>query len=190
MSKTVLRPEEQIFRKIYVVRDQKILLDADLAVLYGVETKRLKESVKRNIDRFPHDFMFELSLEEWSSLRSQFATLDDEQKAEGLQPKSGRGKHTKYLPMAFTEQGVAMLSSVLKSKRAVDVNIQIMRVFVKMRRMVNSYHDLVAKIEKLEESDLQQNDHIKNIYDVIKELLEPAIKDQRPIGFRTSRDKE
>lgn len=189
MSKTVLRPEEQIFRKIYVVRDQKILLDADLAELYGVETKRLKESVKRNRDRFPSDFMFELSAEEWNSLRPQIATLNDHEPGDE-HSQAKRGKHSKYLPMVFTEQGVAMLSSVLKSKRAVDVNIQIMRVFVKMRRMISSYHDLVTKIEKLEESDLQQNEHIKNIYDVIKELLEPAVKDQRPIGFRTSRDKE
>jgi hypothetical protein len=88
------------------------------------------------------------------------------------------------------EQGVAMLSSVLKSKRAIDVNIQIMRVFVQMRQMINSYHDLVTKIEKLEASDMQQNEHIRNIYDVIKELLESVVKDQRSIGFRTSRDKE
>ncbi len=189
MSKTVLRPEEQIFRKIYVVRDQKILLDADLAELYGVPTKALKQAVKRNADRFPDDFMFELSAEEWNSLRSQFVTLNDYEFG-NEHSQSKRGKHSKYLPMAFTEQGVAMLSSVLKSKRAVDVNIQIMRVFVKMRQMINSYHDLVTKIEKLEASDLQQNEDIRNIYDVIKELLEPAVKHQRPIGFRTSRDKE
>jgi len=107
---------------IYVIRDQKVLLDSDLAELYGVTSKRMNEQVKRNIRRFPPDFMFQLTAEEYDSLRSQFATLE-----------TGRGKHRKYRPHVFTENGVAMLSSVLTSDRAIDVNISIMRTFAKLR---------------------------------------------------------
>jgi hypothetical protein len=176
MNKTTTLPEETLFKKIHLIRDQKVLFDVDLAELYGVETKRLKEAVKRNSDRFPEDFMFILSAKEFENLRSQFAT-------------SGWGG-TRYPPMAFTEQGVAMLSSVLNSPRAIAINIQIMRVFVKMRQMIFSYKDLLEKIEKLEASDLEQNKHIRNIYNLIKELLEPAVKKQRPIGFRIKSTKD
>lgn len=112
---SILTTPDFIATKILFLRGEKVLLDADLALLYGVETKRLKEAVKRNIDRFPEDFMFELSKEEWESLRSQFATL-----------KGGRGQHSKYPPFAFTEQGVAMLSGIFNSPRAVETNIAIM----------------------------------------------------------------
>src|SRR5687768_5455797 len=134
MNKTIALPEESLFKKIYVIRGQKVLLDIDLAELYGVETKRLKEAVKRNLDRFPEDFMFVLTSKEFTNLRSQIAT------------SSWGG--TRYPPMAFTEQGIAMLSSVLNSPRAIAINIQIMRVFVKMRQMITSYKDLLEKIEK------------------------------------------
>ena len=178
MPKTSLLPEERIFKKIIIVRDQKILLDNDLAELYGVSTKVLKQAVRRNIDRFPEDFLFELTKTETKSLRSQFVTLEN-----------GRGKYSKYLPFAFTEQGVAMLSSVLNSPQAIAVNIQIMRMFVKMRQLITSYKSLLDKIEKLEASDSEKNKHIKNIYSVIKELLEPSIKSKRPIGFKISKSK-
>jgi hypothetical protein len=176
MNKTTTLPEKTLFKKIHLIRDQKVLFDVDLAELYGVETKRLKEAVKRNSDRFPEDFMFILSVKEFENLRSQIAT------------SSWGG--TRYPPMAFTEQGVAMLSSVLNSPRAIAINIQIMRVFVKMRQMIISYKDLLEKIEKLEASDLEQNKHIRNIYNLIKELLEPAVKKQRPIGFRIKSTKD
>jgi len=116
-----------IVTKILILREEKVLLDVDLAMLYGVETKRLKEAVRRNIDRFPKDFMFELSKNEWDSLRSQIASL-----------KKGRGTHSKYLPFAFTEQGVAMLSGILNSRRAIETNIAIMRTFVALRRWMQS----------------------------------------------------
>jgi hypothetical protein len=178
MKKNSLLPEERILRKIIILRDQKVILDSDLAELYGVPTKVLKQAVRRNMDRFPKDFLFELNESETRSLRSQIVTLE-----------TGRGKYSKYRAFAFTEQGVAMLSSVLNSPTAVSVNIQIMRVFVRMRQLVTSYKTLLEKIEKLEASDNDKNKHIRNIYGIIKELLEPAIKTRRPIGFKTSKSK-
>ena len=185
MSKLSPMPEELIFRKIYVIRDQKVLLDADLAELYGVETRRLKESVRRNIERFPEDFMFELTPFEWKALRIRSESAKTNLRSQ-IATSSWGG--SRYPPMAFTEQGVAMLSSVLKSKNAIAVNIQIMRIFVRMRQLITSYKDLLKKIEKLEASDEEQNKHLKNIYSLIKELLEPAVKNRRPIGFKTHRD--
>ena len=129
---TDLIPVESITDKISLIRGHKVMLDRDLAELYGVETKRLKEQVRRNISRFPEDFMFELSEGEEALLRSQIATLE------------GKGKHSKYLSMAFAEQGVAMLSSVLNSKRAIDVNIAIMRAFVKMREILATNKEFSA----------------------------------------------
>lgn len=154
------------------------MLDKDLAELYGVETKRLKEQVRRNIDRFPDDFMFELTLEEWDALRSQIATL-----------KPGRGQYSKFRPFVFTEQGVAMLSSVLNSKRAIEVNIRIMRIFVKMRQMISGYKELSDKIKELEAMHVDSSTHIARIYQIITELLEPAIKKRNPIGFRIGKGK-
>ncbi len=153
------------------------MVDFDLASLYEVETKILKQAVRRNIDRFPSDFMFRLTNAEWNSLRSQFVTLEN-----------GRGKHSKYLPFAFTEQGVAMLSSVLNSNRAVAVNIQIMRLFVKMRQLIAGYSDLLKKIEKIEKDQMGSNQDIVSIYKIIKELLEPSIKDRPPIGFKIKKE--
>ena len=162
--------EEFIADKIYKIRGLKVLLDAGLAALYGVETKILKRQVRRNIERFPEDFMFELTKEEFENLRCQFGT------------SSWGG--TRYMPMAFTEQGVAMLSSVLGSPTAVQVNIQIMRVFVKMRNLITRYEELLEKVEALEATALDQNEHIIKIYEVIKELVEPAYKNRQPIGYR------
>ncbi|MFH0773904.1 MAG: ORF6N domain-containing protein [bacterium] len=160
-----LIPIERIDVKILLIREQKVMLDRDLAELYGVETKMLKRAVKRNINRFPEDFMFELTKEESQSLRFHFGTL-----------KLKRGEHSKYLPYAFTEQGVAMLSSVLNSERAILVNIQIMRAFTRLRRILASHEDLRKKIE---EHDTQ----IKILFDAIKSLLAPPTKEQKKIGF-------
>ena len=132
---------EVIENKIFLIRGKKVMLDYDLALLYGVEVKQLKRAVKRNVERFPQDFMFALAKAEYKSLRCQIGTLD-------------RGKHSKYLPYAFTEQGVAMLSSVLNSKRAIRVNIQIMRIFTKLRDMLIAHKDLRLKIEEMEQNTI------------------------------------
>lgn len=163
--------EEQVLQLIYKIRNQKVMLDSDLAEMYGVETKRLNEQVKRNSDRFPSDFMFQLSEEEWTNLKSQFAT------------SSWGGR--RIAPYAFTEQGVAMLSSVLNSARAIQVNISIIRVFVKVREWALNYSDLQEKIRELQESESNQNQHINHIYQMIEELVNPALKDRRVVGFKS-----
>ena len=139
MARHVSLVPEAIERRILLIRGQKVLLDTHLAQLYGVTTKRLNEQIRRNLRRFPADFMFQLTKEEDEALRSHFATLD-----------KGRGKHRKYLPYVFTEQGVAMLSSVLNSERAVMVNIEIMRAFVRLREILSTHKDLARKLEELE----------------------------------------
>ena len=138
-SRELKLKEEAISEKIYFLRGEKILLDRDLALLYGVETKVLKQAVRRNRKRFPEDFLYVLNRKEHDFLRSQFVTLE-----------RGKGKHSKYLPFAFTEQGVAMLSSVLNSDRAIEVNIAIMRTFVKMRSLIYSNLELKEKLKELE----------------------------------------
>lgn len=178
--------QERISRAIHVVRNQKTMLDSDLAEMYGVETKVLNQAVKRNLARFPEDFMFQLSAEVWEelrmtmekqneqdALRSQFVTLED-----------GRGRHRKYLPYVFTEQGVAMLSSVLKSPTAIQVNISIMRVFVKMRQWAANYEGLVKRIEELSQNQSEHNEHIRNIYQIIEELIRPGYSERNRIGFK------
>lgn len=171
---SILTTTDFIATKILFLRDEKVLLDADLALLYGVETRRLKEAVKRNIDRFPDDFMFELSKEEWESLRSQFATL-----------KGGRGKHSKYPPFAFTEQGVAMLSGILNSPRAVETNIAIMRTFVALRKLMETNKDLAAKIRQLER---KYDQRFKLVFDAIQKLIKQE-KEAQPIGFKIGKTK-
>jgi len=151
----IIVPMERIASKIYFIRGIKVMLDRDLAELYDVETKALKQAVRRNIDRFPEDFMFELSKEEFKNLRSQIVT------------SSWGG--LRYLPMAFSEQGVAMLSSVLKSNRAIHVNIQIMRAFTKLREMLSTHEDLKKKIEDMKKKYDQQ---FQIVFDAIKQLLE------------------
>lgn len=152
------------------------MLDTDLAVLYGVETKVLKQQVRRNAERFPEDLMFELTKEEFDGLRSQIVT-------------SKRGG-TRYLPMAFTEQGVAMLSGILNSSKAVHVNIKIMRVFVRMRQLIATSNELLKRIEKLEESGNEQNKQITRIYQIIKQMIEPTYKNRKPLGFRQNKNKK
>ena len=146
------------------------MLDADLAVLYGVSVKRLNEQVRRNIRRFPEDFMFCLSLSEYGCLRSHFATLE-----------KGRGKHRKYLPLVFTEQGVAMLSSVLNSERAIQANIWIMRAFLKLRGMLSGHADLRRRLDALEKKcDVR----FRTIFDAIRRLMAPPKDPPREIGFK------
>jgi hypothetical protein len=166
---TSLIPVERIERSILLIRGQKVMLDSDLAELYEVETKRLVEAVKRNIDRFPEDFMFQLTKEEYDILRSQSAT-------------STQWGGRRYPPYAFTEQGVAMLSSVLRSPRAVQVNIEIVRAFVRLRQLIGSHEQLARKLEALERKYDQQ---FKVVFDVIRELMAPSEpKRSRRIGFR------
>jgi len=168
-------PVESILSKILFVRSEKVLLDKDLAELYGVETKQLKRAVRRNINRFPKDFMFQLTGREFDSLRSQFGT------------SSWGG--TRYLPMAFTEQGVAMLSTVLNSERAIAVNIAIMRAFVHLRKMMTSQRELARKLSELEEH-LQDHDHqIEAIFDAIRQLMSPPEKSRKRIGFEVKEPK-
>jgi hypothetical protein len=146
------------------------MLDADLAALYGVETRVLVQAVKRNIERFPDDFMLQLNREEVDSLRSQIVTL-----------KKGRGQHSKYLPYAFTEQGVAMLSSVLRSRRAIQVNIEIMRAFIRLRQMLASHVELARKLDALEK---KYDAQFKQVFEAIRQLMIPPEPKRRPIGFR------
>lgn len=166
--------EEKISTAIFVIRGQKVLLDNDIANLYGVETKVLNQAVKRNIDRFPSDFMFQLTLDEWKNLKSQFVTSKNINSSWG-------GRRT--APYSFTEQGVAMLSSVLKSEQAIKINISIMRVFVKIREFAVNYKKLLNKIEELQKTDKEQDKHIANIYRIIEELVKPEIKKKYNIGF-------
>jgi ORF6N domain len=140
---------ESIERRILLVRGQKVMLDADLADLYGVETKALNRAVRRNIERFPEDFMFQLTADEFEGLRFHFGTSN--LRSHFVTSKEGRGG-CRYLPLAFTEQGVAMLSSVLRSKRAVEVNIAIMRAFVKLREMLASNHQLARRLDQMEKN--------------------------------------
>ena len=173
MSDSIV-PAELIENKIYLIRNKKVMLDSDLAKLYDVETKALNQSVKRNIERFPEDFMFQLNKEEAAKVsRSQIVTLK-------------RGYNIKYLPHAFTENGVAMLSSVLKSERAVQVNIQIMRTFTKIREMLISHKDLKHKIEEMEK---KYDSQFKIVFNAIKELMSPPEKQVRKIGFKIEKEK-
>ncbi len=165
-------PVEVIEKKILLVRGEKVMLDSDLAGLYGVETFNLNKAVKRNIDRFPEDFMFQLSKEETESLRFQI----------GMSKATGRADRP-YLPYVFTEQGVAMLSSVLNSDRAVKVNIEIMRAFVKLRQMLASNAELSRKLADLEK---KYDAQFKVVFDAIRQLMTPPAPKKKPIGFRAS----
>jgi len=184
-KKLIIKPvtEEVLFHKIYEIRGHKIMLDSDLAQMYGVETKVLKQAVKRNIERFPDDFMFVLTAKEKNFIKTYI--IDNENNTDlRSQIVTSSAGGARYQPFAFTEQGIAMLSSILNSKQAIEVNIHIMRIFVKMRQMAFSYADLLKRIENLEESEMEQNDSIREIYNYIKELLEPALKDRKPVGYK------
>jgi hypothetical protein len=170
-DKKALVPEEVIVRKILFVRGEKVLLDRDLAELYGAETRVLKQAVRRNRKRFPKDFMFELTKQEFKDWRSQFVISNSDKM--GL----------RYRPMAFTEQGVAMLSSVLNSDRAIEVNIAIMRAFVQLRKMIASNKDLAQKLKELEKRLEKHDEDIKLIFEAIRELMTPPDTPPKKIGF-------
>ena len=182
-----LIPAEIIESKILLLRGKKVILDRDLASLYGVETKQLKRAVKRNNDRFPPDFMFQVNSKELCFLRCHFGTLEDGQ----IMDK--RGKHSKYLPYAFTEQGVAMLSSVLNSKKAILVNIQIMRTFTKLRKIILTHKDLQIKIERIIQQQEKQAGKMKD-YDqqitVIFEAIKQLIQNDEIINKRLTYEEE
>lgn len=174
MNESITVPDEIISSKIYFIRQQKVMLDNDLAELYNVETKQLKRQVRRNIERFPEDFMFELTQNENEILRSQFGTLK-------------RGEHSKYLPMAFTEQGVAMLSSVLNSEKAISVNIQIIRIFTRIRQMLSDNTELRLGIEELRKKTDNNTKNIEVVFQYLDELLDKK-ENEKPrtlIGYKT-----
>jgi phage regulator Rha-like protein len=168
MGKEDLVPQEIIESKIFLIRGKKVMLDRDLASLYGVETKALKQTVKRNPKRFPDDFMFELNQEEFKNWRSQFVTSKADKM--GL----------RYPPFAFTENGVAMLSSVLNSERAIQVNIQIMRTFTRLREILGTHVELRRKIEQLEK---KYDGQFKIVFDALRALVASPVKPKRKIGF-------
>lgn len=162
---------ELITNKIHFIRNQKVMLDYDLALLYEIETRVLKQAVRRNIIRFPDDFMFELTEDEYKSLRSQIVTLE-----------KGRGKHSKYLPFAFTEQGIAMLSSILNSEKAIKINIAIMRTFVLLRNSILSLEEISKKVEDIE-------NQLPDIYKILNFLMDKnqqntTTKDRPKIGYK------
>lgn len=163
-------PEEIIANKIYLIREKKVMLDSDLAELYGVETRRLNEQVKRNIGRFPEDFMFQLTQEEWSNLKSQFATSS----------WGGRRK----APSVFTEHGVLMLSSVLNSERAIAVNIKIMRVYTKIKEMLLTHKDLLLRMEEIEKKVSNQDEQIMTIFKYVKKFVMEESMPRPKIGYK------
>ncbi len=171
----ILIPNEVIMNKIYLIRGKKVMFDRDLAELYEVETKQLKRAVKRNIKRFPEDFMFELTLEEFSDLRSQFGT------------SSWGG--ARYVPMAFTEHGVISLASILNSERAIQVNVQIVRIFIKMREMLASHKEILHKLDKIEHKMAEHDNQILVFFEYLKQLeqtrqQELEQKNRKPIGYK------
>ena len=170
-SMTQLISQEAITNKILLLRGKKAMLDRDLAKLYGVTTGNLNKAVKRNIERFPEDFMFQLTKDEEESLRFRFGSFK-------------RGQHTKYLSRVFTEQGVAMLSSVLRSKRAIQVNIAIMRVFVRLKEIISTHKELAYKLNELERKIEKHDEEIHGIFEAIRQLMAPPPEEKRRIaGF-------
>jgi hypothetical protein len=181
----VIIPSERVISKIFLIRGKKVMLDRDLAILYGVTAGVLNQAVKRNIKRFPDDFMFRLNKNEaevWQSeiinpsLESQFVTLNSRSQVVILK----RGQNIKYAPSAFTEQGVAMLSSVLRSERAIQVNIQIMRTFTNLREMLTTNKELREKIEKLEK---KYDQNFRIIFETIQSFIKEKVKPKNKIGF-------
>lgn len=173
MADQSLLSEETISNKIYFIRGQKVMLDSDLASLYDVETKRLNEQVKRNLSRFPEDFMFQLTENEYNSSRSQIATL-----------KNGRGSNLKYLPYAFTEHGILMLSSVLKSDKAIQTNIQIMRIFTKVRQMLLDTTEIKVDILQIQKKLENHDKNIELVFSYLDELTEKKENERIKIGYK------
>jgi len=173
MSQELIISEEFIMSKILLIRDQKVMIDSDLARLYGVETKQLKRQVRRNFDRFPADFMFELTKSEFEILRSQFGTIK-------------QGEHSKYLPMVFTEQGVAMLSSVLNSPAAIKVNIEIIRVFTKIRKVLTESLNVKLEIEEIKKKLVNHDKNIELVFNYLDEMIEKQENkvERNKIGYK------
>ena len=165
-------PALGIERRIYLIRSHKVMLDSDLAALYQVETSNLNKGVRRNMNRFPEDFMFQLTAEEWETSRFQI----------GMSKPLRGGR--RYLPLVFTEQGVAMLSSVLGSERAIEVNIAIMRAFVNLRHFLETHLEVARKIEDLDRVQREQGAHIEAVWQTIQQMLEPPVEPKRRIGFQ------
>lgn len=179
--KSIKVPDELVISRIYVIRDMKVMLDRDLAELYGVETKVLKQAVKRNINRFPSDFMFEMSPKEFEEWRKEFVISSEDKK--GL----------RYAPFCFTEQGVAMLSSVLNSDRAIMVNIQIIRVFTKMRKMLETHKEILQKLDQLQRKEIEQDDKIMLVFEYLKQLEQVKQEEldqskRKKIGYKRNDD--
>ena len=192
MSAVALLAPEAITLRIATVRGQRVIVDADLAALYGVETKRFNEAVKRNLAKFPADFMLQLTADEWAALRSQFATLND--------GRAGRGQHRKYLPYAFTEHGAIMAATILSSPRAIEVSVYVVRAFVRMRELAVTHSDLAKRLSELEEKtealamshdtfSRNTRTQLKQVFDALRELMTPPDPPKRPIGFVTPEDK-
>ena len=174
----LLFPDETVISKIYLLRGKKVMLDRDLAELYGVETRIFKQAVKRNIERFPKDFMFEMNKGELRNWRSQFVI-------------SNSDKHgLRYAPFCFTEQGVAMLSGILNSPTAIRVNIQIIRVFTKMREMLLTHKDILLELEKMQQKLTNHDSDIVLIFEHLKQLLNPPPIPRKRIGFRRNDEKD
>jgi len=168
-------PDEVILNKIYLIRSKKVMLDMDLANLYGVTTSNLNKAVKRNIKRFPDDFMFSLTQTEFKNLMFQF----------GISSWGG----TRKMPNAFTEQGVAMLSGILTSDRAITVNIQIMRIYIKMKEMLLTHKDILLKLDLLEKQVSKNSKEIRDIFDALKQLIIQPVSPRKQIGFNTESKK-
>lgn len=184
MSKHLLIPDEIIINKIYLIRGQKVMLDNDLAELYEVSTGNLNKAVRRNIKRFPDDFMFQLTKKEYDSLRFQLGILK-------------RGKHSKYMPYAFRREGISMLSGILHSDRAIMIHIQIMRVFWKMEDMLLTHKDILKKLEEIGATLIKHDNRIEKkeediqrIFIVLKQLLDPPQEPRKKIGYKIGNDKE
>jgi len=182
MARTAIVPMERIQRAILLIRGEKVMLDADLAALYGVEVRALTQAVKRNPDRFPPDFMFQLSRNEMDDLRRQFGTSSLRSQIVISSLGEGGWGGRRYRPYAFTEQGVAMLSSVLRSARAVQVNVAIMRAFVQLRRLLASHADLARKLAALER---KYDAQFKVVFDAIRELMNPPESKRKSIGYHS-----
>jgi phage regulator Rha-like protein len=176
----VLIPNERIVNQIYVIRGRKVMLDRDLAELYGVETGALNRAVRRNHERFPSDFMFQLTAEEFETLRCQNGSSNLKSQFGISKGRGGR----RYRPYVFTEHGVAMLSSVLRSEKAIQINIMIIRAFIKMREMLASHHDLRRKVEDMER---KYDKNFRVVFEALKKLLDEPIKPKNPIGFQITK---
>jgi len=178
MSKQLVTsiPDEVVMSKIYMVRDQKVMLDRDLAELYGVATKMLKQAVKRNMTRFPEDFMFEMNKEEFENWRSHFVTSREDR--QGL----------RYMSFCFTEQGVTILSCILKGERAIHVNIQIIRIYTRIREMLLAHKDVFLRVEQVEKQMMKHDEKIELLFTYLSKFIEKEETPRTPIGYRAKKE--